>query len=212
MKNIKELNSKIWYRLLKVTYILIFMLLLLFNTIIYKEFTVEQKIETAKNNEKTQDDFQNSFNEARASIKFTDLSDNEIIDWLLNSYKSKWYTIKWVDIDKELWIITSQKDNFISKQKLSELLTQLWPDVNQRWVALQLIDNWYTIEGLENYNPPELQKETKEIETTKLNMWFYSYSIILWKMFLYSFILYLIFFQLINRTFYYIVIWNFKPK
>lgn len=264
MKNIKELNSKIWYRLLKVTYILIFMLLLLFNTIIYKEFIVEQKIEQSKASSFTLDEYYSKLNDLK-KLNPT-FSDDEIWDTWLKLSKEKGYIIEWVDIDKELWFIISQKDNFISREKVWEILENApewiekreiiiwlvdrwynleWLDssrikreefdiikeeyfistkelnyfldnapewTSERWLVLQLIDNWYTIEGLENYNPPELQKETKEIETTKLNMWFYSYSIILWKMFLYSFILYLVFFQLINRTFYYIVIWNFKPK
>ena len=84
---------------------------------------VEQKIQQSKDNEKTQDDFQNSFNEARASTKFTDLSNKEITLWLLQWYKSKWYTITWVDIDKELWI---------EKQTPTK-----WEEVQTKWQALR---------------------------------------------------------------------------
>jgi hypothetical protein len=68
---------------------------------------IDQQIQTQQSNSRTQEQFQESFNNAKASWKFWEMSDDEIFDWLLNSYKSKGFTIEGIDIDEELWTITT---------------------------------------------------------------------------------------------------------
>ncbi len=77
---------------------------------------IESDIATSQANIKTQEQFQKSFDNAKNSWKFTGLSDDEIMDWLLNSYKSKWYSIEWIDIDEELWIIPEIEEEIIEEE------------------------------------------------------------------------------------------------
>ena len=95
---------------------------------------VDQEIETTKNNTRTQEQFQESFTNAKNSWKFKDMSDDEIIDGLLNSYKNKWLTIEWIDIDEELWNTTAVS----VPEDTEEEWPSIWETVAAWWKAIKV--------------------------------------------------------------------------
>lgn len=157
MKTIKELNRKIWYRIIKVVYILFLLFLLfLWTIIIYDSIKYNIKINEIEYKTLSKEKISEILKNAPEST-----TDKEIIDWLIK----RWYTLEWYKY-------------------------------NNIWT----IDIYFTL-----WMPLSYEKE-------KYN----SYIIfIIWryyKLILFYIISYLIFFQIINRIFYYIIFWNFNPK
>lgn len=157
MKTIKELNRKIWYRIIKVVYILFLLFLLfLWTIIIYDSIKYNIKINEIEYKTLSKEKISEILKNAPEST-----TDKEIIDWLIK----RWYTLEWYKY-------------------------------NNIWT----IDIYFTL-----WMPLSYEKE-------KYN----SYIIfIIWryyKLILFYIISYLIFFQIINRIFYYIIFWNFNPQ
>lgn len=190
MKTIKDLNQKIWYRLLKVVYIFIFCLIIIFlNIFLVEELNMQQKatevlkslwIETEDTENKVKQDIQQKksttfsqnefFKDVNILMRDNNINHDTAFDATLKYYKSKWYNIEWVDIDEEL-----------------NILSWVWDTPTSEELPVKEEKKWF------------LEK----------SLWIFLNTIVV---FVFSGLMYLIFFQWINRVFYYILLGTLRPK
>lgn len=237
MKTIKELNEKIWYRAIKVIYIISFLII---NSIIIFSITYETNEKIHYENEdigieiidSMYDSFYSFTDESRINnimdIYYNEFYSNEKLeienefkkiiddkyDWYIeinnNMYnKIIFYIIKWYDVNfiknntnlfniSKLWKILLKGDSYI-KEIESKFLDK----------KLNIIEKIYNKKD-DIIKLREITLKNKiEYRNNFIVKW-----IIIWLLIIIFWLIisYLAFFKLINRIFYYIVLWKFNPK
>ena len=97
---------------------------------------VEQDIQGSQDNMRTQAQFQESFNRAKNSWKFADISDDQLIDKMLLGYKNRWLTIEWIDIDEELGVVDERKTTIIPDKEEPSLISKIDKIADVPWKFL----------------------------------------------------------------------------
>ncbi len=177
MKTLKELNKKIWYRLLKVFYILIFIIVLFITiTVNYSDLKyklIDNEVSFIKDKNiteiMTQKDFYATVRNAIDSGQYWDISEEEIYNWIRDSMVADWIKIEWYE--------SQVQEKF---QKHIDVSVKPFTELN-------------------------FEKEKYSNFVTFI-IWRY------YELFLYALLLYIIFFQVINRIFYYIIFGKLIPK
>lgn len=94
---------------------------------------IEQQIQSQvqqpdKPQVRTKQEFFDSYGKAVQSWDFWNTPKEEIYKWLLQSYKKKWITIEWVNIDKELGI-TQPQEQPKDQQNIWQQVASFWESI-----------------------------------------------------------------------------------
>jgi len=115
-------------------------------------WTIDQEVETEiqeqKNKTLTEDQFFNKVDEAIESWEFSDLSEDDIFNWLLEAYKNDWFTIQWIDINEELWIpwvIEWPKEEWLFWKALGGIWTLAKGVLDPSWILWESIQRWIPV-------------------------------------------------------------------